>query len=116
MVTDSENEITLGSYLRNQRESAGLATRELARQSGVPASYIAEIEGGKKTSPSAEILQKLATVLDIDTADLFAFIGVTPPQELPSVAPYLRTKYKLRGDALREAEQQLQRIIDKHNN
>jgi transcriptional regulator with XRE-family HTH domain len=113
-VTESEQKITLGSHLRSQRETAKLSIRELARQSGVPASYITEIEGGKKTHPSAEVLQKLAKVLEIDTADLFAFIGVTPSQGLPSVAPYLRARYKLSGDALREAEQQLQHIIDKH--
>ncbi|WP_165485511.1 helix-turn-helix domain-containing protein [Protofrankia symbiont of Coriaria ruscifolia] len=114
-MTESEQEITLGSYLRSQREIAELSIRELARLSGVPASYITEIEGGKKTHPSAEILQKLATVLELDTADLFAFIGVIAPQGLPSVAPYLRAKYKLSGDALREAEQQLTRIIEQHN-
>lgn len=114
-MTESEQEITLGSYLRSQREAAELSIRELARLSGVPASYITEIEGGKKTNPSAEILQRLAGVLEVDTADLFAFIGITPPQGLPSVAPYLRAKYKLSGDALREAEQQLHHIIDKHN-
>jgi transcriptional regulator with XRE-family HTH domain len=115
-MTESEQEITLGSYLRSQREIVELSIRELARLSSVPASYITEIEGGKKTHPSAEILQKLAYVLEIDTADLFAFIGVTQPQGLPSVAPYLRAKYKLSGDALCEAERQLQHIINKHNN
>jgi transcriptional regulator with XRE-family HTH domain len=114
-VTESEQEITLGSYLRSQRETAELSIRELARLSGVPASYITEIEGGKKTKPSAEILQKLANILEIDTADLFAFIGVTPSQGLPSVGPYLRAKYKLQGDALREATEQLQRIIGDDN-
>lgn len=114
-MTESEDAITLGSYLRNQREAAGLAIRELARLSAVPSGYIAELEGGKKTHPSAEVLQKLASVLELDTADLFAFIGVTPPKGLPSVAPYLRAKYNLSGDALTEAEHHIQRIIEKYN-
>ncbi|MFB9726867.1 helix-turn-helix transcriptional regulator [Haloechinothrix salitolerans] len=113
-MTESSNSLTLGSYLRTQREACDMTIRQVARLSGIQPSYIAELEAGKKANPSAEILQKIASVLELDTADLFAFIGVTPPKDLPSVAPYLRAKYNLTGDALAEAEQQIKRIIDKN--
>jgi repressor LexA len=61
----------LGSYLKRQRETAGISTRELSRRSGISYSYIAQLERapdlstGKLTSPTVETLQKLATGLGL---------------------------------------------------
>jgi transcriptional regulator with XRE-family HTH domain len=106
---------TLGQYLEQGRQNAGLSLRQLAAASDIPMSTVNRLLKDEVESPSAEHLQQLANVLELDPAEVFAFIGVTPPQGLPSVAPYLRAKYKLSGDALSEAEQQLRRIIEKYN-
>jgi hypothetical protein len=43
------------------------------------------------------------------------FIGVTPPEGLPSVTPYLRAKFRIKGEALDEAAREIQKIIDKYD-
>jgi len=107
---------TLGQYLEQGRQTAGLSLRQLAAAAGIPMTTVNRLLKDEVESPYAEHLQSLARVLELDLADVFGFIGITPPEGLPHVAPYLRAKYKLRGEALNEAQQQLQRIIDKHNN
>jgi transcriptional regulator with XRE-family HTH domain len=106
---------TLGQYLEEGRQAAGFSLRQLASASDIPMSTVNRLLKDEVESPSAEHLQRLASVLELDSTDVFAFIGVTQPQGLPTVAPYLRAKYKLSGDALSEAEQELRRIIEKHN-
>jgi transcriptional regulator with XRE-family HTH domain len=89
--------------------------RQLADASGIHVSAVNRLLKDEVESPSAEHLQQLARVLELDEAEVFAFIGVTPPKGLPSVAPYLRAKYKLHGDALSEATEEILKIIDKYD-
>lgn len=107
--------MTLGQYLEQGRHDAGLSLRRLAAASGVHMSAIRRLLNDEVESPSAEHLQQLARALELNEEDVLAFIGVTPPHGLPSVAPYLRAKYQLDGDALTEAVEQLSSIIDKYN-
>ena len=57
------------SPVRVWREHRGLGLRGLARRSGLAASYIADIENGRKTG-SVSALKKLAHALDVDVGDL----------------------------------------------
>jgi transcriptional regulator with XRE-family HTH domain len=75
-----------------------MSQRQLAARIGIHHSYLARLESGDNDHPAADVLQRIADVLEISSADLFAFIGVKPPEGLPELAPYLRAKYHL-GDA-----------------
>jgi transcriptional regulator with XRE-family HTH domain len=90
-----EGPSTLAEYLRTAREQAGISQRQLASRVGIHHSYLARLESGETANPAADLLQKIADVLEINSADLFAFIGVKPPEGLPELAPYLRAKYHL---------------------
>src|SRR6266516_2783084 len=81
----------LGAYVRAERERAGLSIRQLAGLVGVHASSIMRLESGQHTSPSPDLLQRLADVLELDPGELLAFIGVKP--SLPEPRIYLRKKY-----------------------
>jgi transcriptional regulator with XRE-family HTH domain len=105
----------LGAHIRQAREAAGLSVRQVAELVGTAHSQLVKIENGYRESPPAELLQRIANALEIDATDLLGFIGVTLPKGLPSVEPYLRAKYKLKGEALQEATEQLQRIINKYD-
>jgi transcriptional regulator with XRE-family HTH domain len=94
---------TLAEYLRAAREQAGLSQRQLASRVGIHHSYVAQLESGDWTSPSADVLQRIADVLEIASIDLFAFIGIRPTEGLPELAPYLRAKYHLDDDQIRKA-------------
>lgn len=90
-----ETPSSLGEYIKTHREAAGISQRQLAQRIGIHHSYLARLESGANDSPAAEVLQRIADVLEISSTDLFAFIGVKPPDGLPELAPYLRAKYGL---------------------
>ena len=65
----------LGSYLREQRQSAQLSLRQLAEVAGISNPYLSQIERGLK-KPSAEILQALAKGLRISAESLYVRAGI----------------------------------------
>jgi transcriptional regulator with XRE-family HTH domain len=65
----------LGSYLREQRESARLSLRQLASAAGVSNPYLSQIERGLRR-PSAEVLQQIAKGLQISAGALFLRAGL----------------------------------------
>jgi transcriptional regulator with XRE-family HTH domain len=103
---------TLGEYLRVAREQAGISQRQLANRVGIHNSYLARLESGENTSPAAELLQRIADVLEVSSTDLLAFIGVKPAEGLPELAPYLRAKYHLDETEVRELAEHLRRLAD----
>jgi len=58
-----------GLKLRQYREQHGLSTQDLAKKSGLSASYINEIEKGKKY-PKADKIMSLANALEVDYDEL----------------------------------------------
>lgn len=105
-----DGQSTLAGYLRTAREQAGMSQRQLAARVGIHHSYLARLESGDNDSPAAEVLQTIADVLEISSADLMVFIGVKPPEGLPDLAPYLRAKYHLDETAIREMAEHMQRL------
>lgn len=87
--------------------------RELARQIGTDTAYLVRLERGEYRSPRPDILANVATALDVPMSDLYAIAGYIAPTELPSLTPYLRTKYRqLSDDALDSVDAYLQHIAD----
>ena len=105
-----DGQSTLAEYLRTARERADISQRQLAARVGIHHSYLARLESGENDSPAAEVLQTIADVLEISSADLMAFIGVKPPEGLPELAPYLRAKYRMDEAAIREMADHMQRL------
>lgn len=95
MIKRSEPQ-SLGEYLKEARERAGLSQRELGKQADVHHSYIARIESGELATPIPEYLQRLADVLEIDVTELLAFLGVKP--EMPEPRVYFRRKFGVDAD------------------
>jgi transcriptional regulator with XRE-family HTH domain len=66
---------SLGDYIREQRESAQVSLRELARSAGVSNPYLSQIERGLR-KPSAQILQQIAKGLRISAETLYVRAGL----------------------------------------
>ena len=92
-----------------------MSQRQLAGRVGIHHSYLARLENGDNDSPSAEMLQSIADVLEISSTDLLSFIGVKPPQGLPELAPYLRTKYRMDETAIRELAEHVRKLKQDRN-
>ncbi|MEO6956444.1 MAG: helix-turn-helix transcriptional regulator [Antricoccus sp.] len=65
----------LGSYIKEQRDSAKVSLRQLADLAGVSNPYLSQIERGLR-KPSAEILQQIAKGLRISAETLYVKAGL----------------------------------------
>ncbi|HUQ57456.1 helix-turn-helix transcriptional regulator [Lentzea sp.] len=70
----------IGEYIREQRNSAKISLRELAKQAGVSNPYLSQIERGLR-KPSAEILQQIAKGLRISAEALYVEAGILQQRE-----------------------------------
>jgi transcriptional regulator with XRE-family HTH domain len=52
--------------LRKERKRAGLSQAELANRAGTVSQYVNMIERGKRAGASLEVLQRIATVLELE--------------------------------------------------
>jgi transcriptional regulator with XRE-family HTH domain len=79
--------LTLACRLRKLRSERNLSLEALAERSGVSRSNISLIERGE-SSPTAVVLDKLATALGVTLPELFTSSGVTddPPSPLARAA------------------------------
>jgi transcriptional regulator with XRE-family HTH domain len=66
---------TLGDYIREQRHTAQISLRQLAKLAGVSNPYLSQIERGLR-KPSAEILQQIAKALRISAEALYVQAGI----------------------------------------
>jgi transcriptional regulator with XRE-family HTH domain len=65
----------LGEFIRNQRRSAGVSVRKLAKLAGVSNPYLSQVERGLRR-PSAEMLQAIAKGLRISAQTLYVQAGI----------------------------------------
>jgi transcriptional regulator with XRE-family HTH domain len=66
---------SLGEYIREQRVSAEVSLRQLAKSAGVSNPYLSQVERGLK-KPSAEILGQIASALRISAETLYVRAGL----------------------------------------
>ncbi|MGH3434889.1 MAG: helix-turn-helix domain-containing protein [Sciscionella sp.] len=72
-VTDLGRDI--GDYIREQRNTAQISLRQLAKLAGVSNPYLSQVERGLR-KPSAEILQQIAKGLRISAEALYVRAGI----------------------------------------
>ncbi|MBU4350929.1 helix-turn-helix transcriptional regulator [Patescibacteria group bacterium] len=104
----------LGKYLKQLREEQGLSIREVARQSEMSPSHLAKIEAGDTfKSISIKTLVKLSKFYGIPVDAILKEAGFIEDalDELPGFAQYLRAKYQLPPQAIRDLEM-AKRIVE----
>ena len=83
---DVRNVRNLGDYIREQRASANVSLRQLAKLAGVSNPYLSQIERGLR-KPSAEILQQIAKALRISAEALYVQAGILDESYADSDVP-----------------------------
>jgi transcriptional regulator with XRE-family HTH domain len=91
----------LGDFIREQRETAKISLRELAKSAGVSNPYLSQIERGLR-KPSAEILQQIAKGLRISAETLYIQAGILAQREASPVVDAV-----LADDTLTERQRQV---------
>lgn len=64
-VRAGEREMTLGTQIRKERKRLGITGREMARQLGISASYLCDIELDRRFPPLAT-LKRIGKIIDIE--------------------------------------------------
>ena len=108
--------VELGTYLKQKRQKAGLTTYDVSERSGLIQSQIVRIENGQIMKLVPDTLQRIAEVLNVPLADVFALAGYPVPRGLPGLRPYMRAKYRqLSPEALDEVEAFVSKLAAKHD-
>ena len=105
----------LGSYLKEMREETGLSIRTAAKKSEIAPSFLSKIEAGDTFSTiSIQTLIKLSKTYDIPPIAILKEAGLIDSDEydLPDFPQYLRAKYHLSPQAIRDMEM-AKEIVDK---
>ena len=76
----SDPYLSLGEFLRRQRELSQLSIRQLADICGISNPYLSQIERGLRM-PSSVILQSLSKGLKLSAETLYSQAGILDPQE-----------------------------------
>lgn len=74
--------INIGECIKSIRTEKGLSSRELSKRSGVSQAYISQIETGKNSKPSYDILHKLSQALNTPYLDLMLAAGYYTDEEI----------------------------------
>ncbi|WP_054971510.1 helix-turn-helix domain-containing protein [Alicyclobacillus ferrooxydans] len=71
----------IGDQIRRLRRTHQLSLSELAKRSGVAKSYLSAIERHKQVNPSVQIVERIATVLEVPMHSLLEpDYNPAPPQ------------------------------------
>jgi transcriptional regulator with XRE-family HTH domain len=112
---DKKHAERLGRWLRAKRQEAGLSTIQLGKRAGMSDTTIVRFEQGVFSAPAPDKLARIADVLGIELADVYAMADYAVPENLPSFHPYLRTKYRgMPQEAIEDLDKAFARIAKKH--
>lgn len=107
----------LGTYLKQLRKGRGLSIREAAQEAELSPGYVSKLETGNTFSTiSIQNLLRLSQIYDVPPISVLKQTGFVDSDEydLPQLAPYLRAKYNLSSQAIRDMEMALEIVSKKY--
>ena len=66
---------TFGTYIRSLRLCRGFGLRELARQLGISAPYLSDLEKDKRGAPPVDLVRAIVKILDADSENIYDLAG-----------------------------------------
>ena len=110
----SEASAKLGAYVQQLRVQRAWSERGLASRAKVHYSWISRLERGQIASPDASYLWRVARALEVEVADMYLEAGFGDAHGLPGFGPYLRAKYHLPDEAVRQLQEHFALINEKY--
>ena len=98
--------MTIGRYIKKLRVIRNVGQRELARKIGVSASYLNDIENGKRKGPSKEVIKRISHILEANVEYLYDLAG----KDAKKIPPDIPDIIKSYGDTVK-----LLRMIKKYD-
>ena len=108
--------IKAGEIIRARREEYNISLVDFARQVGISPGYLSQIENGKKTNPSLEVMMTIAQELDLDIDTLLGFDQETetPALRIPSLLRLVIAKDRnLKALEDREVQKKISSLLDR---
>jgi len=96
----------LGGYLRSLRPGNQPSLRDIAQRTGLDLNFLSKLERGQYETVRLETLRTIAKGYGVALEKLLAVSGFVNWEEppLPDLPVYLRTKFGLTEEGIREAE------------
>ena len=102
--------------MQARRMERGLSTHKLAAAAHMDQATIVRFEAGAISAPRPDKLARIAEVLGVSSADVFALAGYKAPSDLPALQPYLSAKYPaLLPEDLDRIEAYVARIVKRRS-
>jgi transcriptional regulator with XRE-family HTH domain len=103
-------------FILQRRLELGLSLVQLEERTGIHNSRLSRWERGLEAPARTERLTALAIGLGVPPADLYLLAGIELDPELPSMRPYLRSKYgpELPASAIAEIEAYSARVAARY--
>ena len=76
-MTVQNKKKTFGTYIRSLRLYRGFGLRELARQLGISAPYLSDLEKDKRGAPPVDLVRAIAKILDADSENIYDLAGIS---------------------------------------
>lgn len=76
-------EETFGEFIRRKRIEKQLGLRDAARRLGIAASYLADIEKGRRYAPKLETIERMSQMLDVPIDKLNHLAEKSHPDGIP---------------------------------
>lgn len=86
----------IGKNIYNLRKQKGYTLSELAERAGVSKSYLSSIERDLKQNPSIQVMEKVASVFEVDLESLLN-MGVDPEKKQMIETEWLDFVNELKG-------------------
>lgn len=109
-------QIKVGELIRAKREEYNLSLVDFARQVDISPGYLSQLENGKKTNPSLEVMLKIAQELDLDIDSLLGLDqeSETPALRIPSLLRLVIAKDRnLKALEDREIQRKISNLLDR---
>lgn len=88
-----ENE--LGQFIRSKRKGKNITLMQLAKKTGLSQPYLSQIENGKRDIPKPDIINKIASSLDIDSFEMMVKAGYVKTGYAPEFEDLLKEEKRL---------------------
>lgn len=90
---DDKQAARFGAFIAKARQAKDMSQVDVGKAAGMSSSTVVRIEQGKFSAPRADKLARIAAVLDVPLADVFAAADYAVPDELPNFSHYMYAKY-----------------------
>jgi transcriptional regulator with XRE-family HTH domain len=112
-VMTHEMRISVGGMIRERRLVLELTIAKVASEACVDPRWLSRLERGMYQNPDPKLLNRLAMVLELETSDLF--VAAHFSDGLPSLVPYLRSRYDLPPEAVQQLKDHFELLEQKYN-